>query len=75
MKWQVEVQVVGEEGKWHGNGKEFNEVEDAVTYAKDLHARWTQTICWRVVSEEEPQQEYVPSSYPRVSPFTGKTIV
>ena len=52
MKWKTEVQVIGEEGKWHGNGKEFGAVKDAIAYAKDLCARWTQTICWRVVSVE-----------------------
>ena len=53
MKWKAEIQVIGEEGTWHGNAKEFDVVEDAIAYAKDLFNRWTQTICWRVVSDKQ----------------------
>ena len=53
MKWKAEIQVTGEAGKWHGNGKEFDTKEAATAYAKNLFARWTQTICWRVVSVKE----------------------
>ena len=49
MKWKAEVQVIGEAGKWHGNGKEFDSKPEAESYAKDLFNRWTQTICWRVI--------------------------
>jgi hypothetical protein len=56
-KWKAEVQVVGEVGKWHGNGKVFDTEADAANYAEDLYARWTQTTCWRTVKVEETDDE------------------
>jgi len=50
MKWKAEIQVIGEEGRWR-TAKEFDHVEDAIAYAKDIFNRWSQTICWRVVSD------------------------
>jgi hypothetical protein len=55
-KWQAEVQVAGEVGKWYGNGKVFDTEADAANYAEDLYARWTQTTCWRVVEVKEDER-------------------
>jgi hypothetical protein len=49
--YKVEV-IADESGKWCGNGLRFNTNEQAITYAKNLAARWLAVREWRVIEVE-----------------------
>ena len=52
-KYIVEVQA-DNTGTWAGNGRQFDTVEKASTYAIDLSMRWTSVREWRVVPLDRP---------------------
>ena len=52
-KYIVEVQL-DNTGIWVGNGRQFDTVEKASTYALDLSMRWTSVREWRVVPLDRP---------------------
>lgn len=41
MSWQVDVEVMGEEGSWTTNGLRFATQAEAERYGCNLHMRWT----------------------------------
>lgn len=50
-EYRVEV-IVDSSGKWVGNGLKFPNIDEAVTYAKDLYGRWTLVREWRIVDQD-----------------------
>ena len=54
-KFKVEVQA-DTTGTWAGNGKQFDTVEKATTYALDLQMRWTSVREWRIVEAEKAEE-------------------
>lgn len=54
MSFKVEVEVYGEEGRFHSNGMRFESEEQAKEYAIDLHSRWYAVKSWRVATSDEP---------------------
>lgn len=50
----LRVQVIADSsGKWSGNALTFDDLDEAVSYAKDLFMRWTSTTDWRVIDAED----------------------
>ena len=55
----AEVEVMGEEGQFHGNGVRLSTQTQANAYARDLRSRWTLVIRYRVVeSDDEPNYKF-----------------
>ena len=53
MSYAAEVEVLGEEGTWHGNGIRLATGAEAEQYARDLHSRWTLVLQHRVVPSND----------------------
>jgi hypothetical protein len=54
MSYKPEVMVMGEPGKWHGNGLRFATLQEAQDNARDLARRWTLVIDHRAVESPDP---------------------
>jgi hypothetical protein len=53
MPWKLEVQVIGERGKWHRNSRLFATREDAEAHACDLMLCWRQVVDYRAIEIDE----------------------
>ena len=54
MSWKPEVEVVNEEGKWHGNGLRFATREEALSNATALMGRWMMVLQCRATKSDDP---------------------
>lgn len=54
MSWKPEVEVVGEEGSWHGNALRFATKIEAEQNVKNLEQRWMLVTRTRVVESQDP---------------------
>jgi hypothetical protein len=51
--WKAEV-IADSSGKWSGNQMRFETKAETEAYARNLMARWTLVLEWRVVESDDP---------------------